>query len=240
MNKIKKGLIILFALAGAALIIYLAIPMINESRQEKIMVYTLAHDLHGDALISKDDLVAKKVTKEDIGFKVLSIEEILGNYSNSFLYAGDYITREKLQSENINFTNKMYIALKVTSEQAIAGELIKGDIISIYRYNDEFEEASLSNYLKFVKVTNVKNRLTEDIEDVKATDLGVAYKIDKTIPEYVIVEVNELQGKLLIEGTKHGDVHFAYRGNVLRDMDLMEAQENVFIELEESEKEQIE
>lgn len=236
MNKMKKGLIFIVALAGAALLIYKAIPMINESRQEKVVVYALAHDVYGDAVIGKDDLIEKKVTKEDIAFTPLSKDEIIGKYAKSYLYAADYLTKEKLQSENFNLKDKMYLSLKVTTEQALAGELVKGDIVSIYRYDDDYETASLSDYLKYVKITNIKNRLTEEIEDVKANDLGVAYKTDKTIPEFVIVEVNELQAKLLIEGTKHGEVHLAYRGNVLRDVELLENQESIFKELDEKEK----
>lgn len=228
-SKLKKILVFIIAAVLALGIIYVLLPKIKEVNAERIEIQVFACDIQGGRQITDEDIKTESISKKDFSNQILDKEDVVGKFTRSFVYANDFVTEAKIQESIDELQGKMYLSLKVSTEQALAGELVEGDIVTIFSYDDITERTYESDYLKYVKIVRVKNRLTEDIEAVKqknvAEDLGVAYKSDSIIPEYITVEVNAMQAKQLIDSSQTGFFYLAYRGNVNQTPELLELQE---------------
>lgn len=237
-NNVKKVILVLAALLLSGAMFYFALPKIKELNEEQVKVLVFSNDMLSERVITENDLTEKLMTKKDVDFEVLSKEDLVGNYTKSFVYAGDIATEKKIIPGVNKFDEKAYLTLKVATEQALAGELIEGDIITIFSYDEETEQTYDSEYLKYVEVVRVKNRLTENIAEVKeqnlANDMGVAYKSDSIIPVYVTVKVNDRQAMELIDSSQKGFFYFAYRGNIVQNERLLDIQNEVFMTEEET------
>lgn len=236
----KKIIILILSILMALGGYHFALPKIKAINAEKIEVIVFAHDMFGGKVIKDDDLKIKLISRSDVKEEIVSKEMLLGKVTKSYVYEDDYALLKKTIDGVENFEDKAYLSLKVTTEQALAGELVEGDIVTIYTYDEFAEETLKSDSLKYVEVVRVKNRLTEDIEVVKerniANDMGVAYKSDSIIPVYVTVKVNDIQAMELINSGQRGFFQFAYRGNVLQNKNLIDLQDAHFLP-EENEEE---
>ena len=239
-NRTIIGIICMIA---AVAITFAAGPLVNRMTSDTTVVLRLKDNVNQGAEITEEHLEEISVNTAAIPSGVLNDKlQIVGRYAVSNLYAGDYITPEKI-SDNADSAadifasldgEKLAVSVPVANFAAgLSGKLQNGDIITFLFVDRETDEAVLPAELQFVKVITATTAGGIDKEDIIKNEDG-----SFDIPTTVTVLVNERQAVLLAQYEAQGSLQAAlvFRGEKTAADAFLEKQEQVFIEIDGGEE----
>lgn len=226
-NKIFIGAMCLL-LAG--ILAFFVLPKLYEAKSSTTEIVKLKQTVEQGTVISDDMLMVAEVGSYGIQENVVKDKsEIVGLVARSTIYAGEYLWRERLITEDAYEKSKagsgyglpegtFLLTISLPSESSgVAGILRAGDVVDVYGYTDDGESVAVNEVLTAVKVYEVLNTKLVSLEDLDSN-----FKVDpdaKTsdydfAPAYVVFTVDEQQAKVLIGLEKDKSLHLTLRKTV--------------------------
>lgn len=207
-------------------------PLINRMADKKINVIRISQRIPEGTLITDNDIETAEVSKNSLPSGVITDEaEAIGKFAAADLFAGDYLTAEKLSDSNIRPENvlddlpsgKCAISIRIGAfEAGLSGKLKNGDVISIYATSSD-GVTNCPEELKYVKVITTTTSGGIDQEDVTADDDG-SYTAASTIT----LLVSPSQAQILANYDQEYTIHAALvcRGDSENAQSLLDQQDN--------------
>ena len=134
-NKIIIG--VLCIVVGLA-VGFVLIPKVDSAQNATIEVVRATQDIPQGACIEEAMLEAVNVTASQVNLSESKIEDFVGTYAAAKIYAGDYLTSDKLNLSAIDpmtaatANNKMIVSVTVPSLAASASGIIQpGDVVML-------------------------------------------------------------------------------------------------------------
>jgi len=226
----------IFSIILAAVIAFIAIPMISRQTSGKTEIVRVTQTVRkGEAITYKDIEVVEVGAYNLPGNIAKSEDDVIGKFATADLAAGDYILSSKVSftpiSSDIFLNNipsgKVAISLTVKSlASGLSDKLQPGDIIRIYHYKDESRDFPELQFVKVLSVTDSKGvnvyysqELSDDEEKRQSA----------TITILASPEQARLITALENDGTKH--VALINRNNTKIADELLEMQEAILREI---------
>lgn len=216
----------------ALLIVFLAVPALQSSNQgEYVSAVRLKQPIEAGTQITTEILETVKVPEKLINGGISDASSAVGQYAAADLYAGDYLTTQKLSgsiAEHSSFpagTAKGKIVVSVTLSTlalGVSGHLLPGDVVTVMALpkgsvnqslglEPETEEAKVSGAviypeLKYLEVCMVTANDGSDASvDAKLED-GAKNNLPVTISFYATPK----QALLLAELENNSIIHLAF------------------------------
>ena len=203
----------------AVAVTFAVAPLVNRLTSDTSDVIRLAANVKQGNEITVDSLEVVKVKTDTIPQGTVNDHgEIIGKYAATQLYAGDYLTAEKLTGESNTASdvfaslNGEKVAVSVTIDTfaaGLSGKLQNGDIISVIVVNRDTGKASIPDELKYMKVITTTTSGGIDQDSIIKNEDG-SYEI----PSTVTLLASTSQAKLLSEYDNRDvmTVALVYRG----------------------------
>ncbi|MBP5236569.1 MAG: pilus assembly protein CpaB, partial [Clostridia bacterium] len=158
-NRTVIGII---CMALALAITFLVAPLVNRLSTDTTDVIRLAEDVKQGTQITAEHLETVKVKTDSIPSGTLKdSKDVVGKYAASKLYAGDWLTAEKLTGE-ANSASDVFAALDGTKvavsvsidtfAAGLSGKLENGDIVSMIVVDKEYGRTFIPGALRYMKV----------------------------------------------------------------------------------------
>ncbi len=216
-------------------------PLVNRLTTDTSEVIRLASDVKQGTEITPDCLEVVKVKTDTIPQGTVNDpSQIIGKYASSQLYAGDYLTAEKLTGE-ANTASDVFaslngekVAVSVTIDTfaaGLSGKLQNGDIISVIVVDRDTGKAVIPATLKYMKVITTTTSGGIDQDSIVKNEDG-SYEIPSTVTLLASTE----QAKQLAEYDNEDvmTVALVYRGTAENAQKFLDAQDEYLRALEEA------
>jgi len=216
-------------------------PLVNRLTTDTSEVIRLASDVKQGTEITADCLEVVKVKTDTIPQGTVNDpSQIIGKYASSQLYAGDYLTAEKLTGE-ANTASDVFaslngekVAVSVTIDTfaaGLSGKLQNGDIISVIVVDRDTGKAAIPVTLKYMKVITTTTSGGIDQDSIVKNEDG-SYEIPSTVTLLASTE----QAKQLAEYDNEDvmTVALVYRGTAENAQKFLDAQDEYLKALEEA------
>ena len=231
----KRTIIGIICMVVAVATTFLIAPVINNIASDTTLVVRLTKDVKQGSAITDADIEEIKVQTNTIpNGVILKKSDVIGKYTSSNLFAGDYFTQSKITGD-ANTANDVFatlngskMAVSITINTLAAGlsaKLQNGDIVSIIVTPKNATESTIPGELKFVKVITTTTAGGIDKDAVVKNDDG-SYELPSTIT----LLVNEKQAKLLAQYENSADMQAAlvYRGDKETANKFLDKQDTFF------------
>ena len=227
----------------AIIVIFAVAPIVNKLSSDTKEVIRLGVDIKQGLKIEAEHLEKVKVKTDSIpAGALLDSGEVIGKYSATALYAGDYLTEAKLSGEPNTASdafaslNGSKVAVSVTIDTfaaGLSGKLENGDIISLIVVDKNSGSAKMPGALKYMKVITTTTAGGIDQDSIVKNEDG-SYEI----PSTVTLLCNTDQAKLLARYESSADMTVAlvYRGTPENAKKFLDMQEEYFLTLEKEEE----
>ena len=216
-------------------------PLVNRLATDTSEVIRLASDVKQGTEIKAESLEVVKVKTDTVPQGTVNDPgEIIGKYASSQLYAGDYLTAEKLTGE-ANTASDVFaslngekVAVSVTIDTfaaGLSGKLQNGDIISVIVVDRDTGKAAIPAALKYMKVITTTTSGGIDQDSIVKNEDG-SYEIPSTVTLLAGTE----QAKQLAEYDNEDvmTVALVYRGTAENAQKFLDAQDEYLKALEEA------
>ena len=163
-----------------------------------------------------------------------SASEIVGKYATSQLYAGDYLTADKLSTSSISAADalenipegKVAMSIPISSfSGSLSGKLENGDVVQIWiRWDPEAKDGCfVPAELQYVKIVTTTTGSGIDKDQIIVNEDG-----SFAMPSTVTVIVSDLQAKRLVECKDYEMfLTLVYRGNEEKVNEYLAKQDDV-------------
>ena len=233
-NRTVIGVICMVA---AIAVTFLIAPIVNRLSSDTSEVIRLSEDVKQGVRITVDHLEVVPVKTDSVPEGVLSDpEEIIGKYSSTALFAGDYLTAAKLTGEP-NTASDVFasldgskVAVSVTIDTfaaGLSGKLENGDVISIIVTDNDSGKVSIPGALKYMKVITTTTSGGIDQESIVKNEDG-SYEIPSTVTLLANVEQAKLLAKYEEDNTM--TVALVYRGTAENVKKFLDRQDEYFLD----------
>ena len=233
-NRTVIGVICMVA---AIAVTFLVAPIVNRLSSDTSEVIRLSEDVKQGVRITADHLEVVPVKTDSVPEGVLSDpEEIIGKYSSTALFAGDYLTAAKLTGEP-NTASDVFasldgskVAVSVTIDTfaaGLSGKLENGDVISIIVTDNDSGKVSIPGALKYMKVITTTTSGGIDQESIVKNEDG-SYEIPSTVTLLANVEQAKLLAKYEEDSTM--TVALVYRGTAENVKKFLDRQDEYFLD----------
>ncbi len=231
----NRTIIGLICIVVAVVTTFLVAPFANRLTSDTVETVRLKVDVAKGSVIGEEQIEKVKVNRSALPEgTVTSSKEVVGKYATSTLYAGDYLTENKLKgepntAEDVFATldgSKVAVSVTIDSFAAgLSGKLQNGDIISLIVTDKEGTEAVIPVELTYLKVITTTTSGGIDKDKIVENEDG-SYEL----PSTVTVLVNTEQAKLLsmYEGTVTMQAALVYRGDKATAEKFLAKQDAVF------------
>lgn len=243
MKKIIKSRIFVGSLAIVlGLIIMLIVqPYFVKKSNEQVEIIRAKVDLLQGEKITEKQTEKVFILKKNLPLNAVSKQEdVINKYSTSKIFAGDFLTNEKISVKKTSEDyldnipeGKMAISVSLNSlAEGLSGKLERNDVVRIFSVNETAESLETLQYVLVLAATNNEGLDKENVE--KETN-----KKEK-IPKTITLLVNQRQAKDLAYLEEKEKIHTAlvYRGEKKIREEFLKQQEEILkeIELKEQEK----
>ena len=228
----------------AIVVTFAVAPIVNRLTSDTTDVVRLGVDMKQGVKIEPEHLEVVTVKTDSIpAGVVLDPDEILGKYSATALYAGDYLTEAKLAgepntaSDALASLNGTKVAVSVTIDTfaaGLSGKLENGDIVSIIVTDEDGGSSKIPGALKYMKVITTTTAGGIDQDSIVKNEDG-SYEIPSTVTLLCNIE----QAKLLAKYENNADLTVAlvYRGTPENAKKFLDMQDEFFLTVKEEEEE---
>ena len=216
-------------------------PLVNRLTTDTSEVIRLASDVKQGTEIKAESLEVVKVKTDTVPQGTVNDPSaIIGKYAASQLYAGDYLTAEKLTGE-ANTASDVFaslngekVAVSVTIDTfaaGLSGKLQNGDIISVIVVDRDTGKAAIPGSLKYLKVITTTTSGGIDQDSIVKNEDG-SYEIPSTVTLLAGTE----QAKQLAEYDNEDvmTVALVYRGTAENAQKFLDTQDEYLKALEEA------
>lgn len=229
----------------AVVITFAVAPLVNRLTSDTSEAIRLAKDVKQGVQITAEDLETVTVKTDSIPAGVINEgAKIVGKYAATKLFAGDYLTADKLTGE-ANTANDAFasldgtkLAMSVTIDTfaaGLSGKLENGDVISMVVFDKNTGKATIPASLKYMKVITTTTAGGIDQDMIVKNEDG-----SFEIPSTVTLLVNSDQAKLLAKYDADNvmTVALVYRGTAENANKFLAKQDEYFLspEYEEEKK----
>ena len=231
-NRTIIGIICMIA---AVAITFAAGPLVNRMTADTTTILRLTEDVNQGAQLTEDHLEEVKINTAALSPGILTDkEQIVGKYAVSNLYAGDYLTDDKI-SDNADSAEDIFASLDgskiavsvpiATFAAGLSGKLQNGDIISLIFVEQDTNETLIPDQLQYVKVITATTAGGIDKEDIIKNEDG-----SFEIPSTVTVLANNEQALLLAKYEAEGTIQAAlvFRGEKEKADEFLAKQDAIF------------
>ncbi|MBR4393232.1 MAG: Flp pilus assembly protein CpaB [Oscillospiraceae bacterium] len=219
----------------AIAITFLVAPLVNQLSTDTSEVIRLVEDVKQGVEINADHLEVARVKTDSIPTGTLNDpKDIIGKYTASQLYAGDYLTAAKLTGE-ANTASDVFasldgtkVAVSVTIDTfaaGLSGKLENGDVISMIVVEKETGKAYIPAALKYMKVITTTTSGGIDQDSIVKNEDG-SYEIPSTVTLLANTEQAKLLAKYNAETTL--TVALVYRGSTEKAQKFLDVQDEFF------------
>lgn len=200
----NRTLIGIICMVLAVATIFLVSPLVNKVSGGTVTAVRLTKDVAQGNKITESDVETVKISKDAAPTGIFSeTQGIVGRFASVNLYAGDYLTANKIISaskaaDNV-FTslNGQKFAMSFTIDSfaaGLSGKIKNGDIISLVVMDGSSGKAIMPPEFKYVKVVTTTTSGGVDQDKVQKKDDGT---FDP--PATITLLVNNTQARLLAE-----------------------------------------
>lgn len=208
-------------------------PLVNRAASQKIDIVCAAADIPHGRMITENDIKIVTVGAHNLSPKaVREPAQIIGSYAacdikEDTILLDTQITDNSIGAEDVFRTldgSKQAISISIGHfAGGVSGKLKNGDIVSVIVTIEG--ETAIPPELKYVRVITTTSSKGNDADNTEENEQ----------PSTVTLLVNEKQATLLARSEVNGKLHLSlvYRGNAETAAIFLEAQEQVFVILEE-------
>ena len=226
----------------AIVITFAVAPIVNRLTSDTTEVVRLGADMKQGVKIEPEHLEIVTVKTDSIPQNaVLDPDRILGKYSATALYAGDYLTEAKLAGEPNTASDAFAsldgskVAISVTIDTfaaGLSGKLANGDVVSMIVTNKDSGKTTIPAELKYMKVITTTTSGGIDQDSIVKNEDG-SYEI----PSTVTLLCNTDQAKLLAKYDADASLTVAlvYRGTPENAKKFLDMQDEYFLNVKEKE-----
>lgn len=200
----NRTLIGIICIVLAVATVFIVSPIVNKVSGVTVNAVRLTKDVSQGSKITEGDIEMAKISKSAVPKGVFSdTNGIVGRYASVNLFAGDYITANKLIStskaaDNVFSTlNGQKFAMSFTIDSfaaGLSGKIKNGDIISLVVMDGSSGKAIMPPEFKYVKVITTTTSGGVDQDKVQKKEDGT---FDP--PATITLLVNNTQARLLAE-----------------------------------------
>ncbi|MBR5090564.1 MAG: pilus assembly protein CpaB [Ruminiclostridium sp.] len=232
----KRTIIGVICMVLAIAVTFLVAPIVNRLTTDTDKAIRLTQDVNKGVEITKDMLETVEVKTGSLPDGAITDEsQIIGKYASSLLYAGDYLTREKLTGE-ANTASDVFasldgskVAVSVTIDTfaaGLSGKLENGDIISLIVVDKTTGTATIPEALTYMKVITTTTAGGIDQDSIVKNEDG-SYEIPSTVTLLCNREQAMLLAKYESETTL--TVALVYRGSSENAKLFLDRQDEYFL-----------
>jgi pilus assembly protein CpaB len=212
-----------------------AAPLINKAADQKVDVVCIAADIPQGRVITEDNLKIVTVGAYNLSSKAIKDKaHAIGRFAATDLKEDAILLDTKI-TEDANGAEDIFRTLDGTKQAisitldgfagGLSGKLKNGDIVSVITTIEN--KTAIPAELKYVRVITTTSS--------SGNDAGDANKDGETeLPSTVTLLVNDIQATILAENEVNGKLHLSlvYRGDSETAEKFLDAQEQVFLQLE--------
>ena len=229
----------ILAFALAAILLFVIQPFLASRINEQKEVIRVKKTIERGHEITSENLEKVSVGTHNLPAGIIeSEEEVLGRHAASVIYAGDFITPEKLSDQFLG--EEEYLGGFAEGEGAISiplkelatglsGKLQENDIVRLIAVGEEIYDVKTLQYVKVLAVT-----------DESGKDKGQREKEEKEEKDYKTITLlaSERQAKDLAYYKENATIYFMlmYRGEKKQQEKLLEMQRQILSEIEAEEE----
>lgn len=230
----------------AVVMTFVIAPIVNRITSDTAEVVRLSEDVGRGTQITEEHLEMATVKSDTLPAGVINdAGSIIGKYATSDLYAGDYLTEQKLSGEANGAEDVLAsldgtkVAVSVTIQNfaaGLSGKLENGDVISFVIVDSDNNKSTIPAELKYVRVITATTGGGIDKDSIVKNEDG-SYEIPTTIT----VLVNTTQAKLLAMYEDEYTIRTAlvYRGTTENCKKFLDAQDEYFAKNPEKEESEV-
>lgn len=234
----NRTILAVICIVLAIVMVFVVSPLVNKLTTDSTDVIRLKQNVTRGTQITSEHLEVVSVKRETIPSGVINDANlIIGNFAAADLFAGDYLTWEKIAGEAntaedvfADLNGKVAISVPVGDlAQHLSGKLQNGDIVRFYVRNQDLSESTfVPGALQWVKVVTTTTGGGVDQNDIEKNEDG-----SYSMPDTVTVLVNETQARILAEYSSTAEIHLAliYRGTAEKANTYLEMQDEYFEKL---------
>lgn len=235
----NRTLIGIVAIALAAILVFVAAPIINSISAEKMEVVQLNSIIPEGRLITSDDVVIVEIGKLGVSDSVITKQDaVIGQYAASTLYPNTNLVPSMFTESNTTATNvlanmdKDHVAISVSVKSfasALSAKIQNGDIVTAIVSDNS--GTYIPEALKYIKVITTTALNGFDTDQMNTTEDGVP------TPATITLYVTPYQAKLLASYEVRANMHFtlACRADSENAVEFLSEQENTLKTLMEDE-----
>ncbi len=216
----NRTIIGIICMVLAIAITFLVAPLVTKLGTDTVTVCVVAQDLKQGIQITEEHITTVEAKAESIPAGAVSDKALLvGQFTKSNLYAGDFYTTAKLTADANTAADvfatldgkQIAVSFTINSFAAgLSGKLENGDIISIFVTDPDTGVTTIPAALKYVRVVTTTTAGGIDKEGVVENEDG-SYELPSTVTVLVTPE----QARLLVEYEENAALQagLVYRGD---------------------------
>ena len=228
-NRTVIGIVCILAAFGVC---FGVAPLVNQRAEKQVEIVRMNHTLTKGTCITESDIEVVKVGAYNLPKDVIKNQnEVIGKYTTSDIYKGEYILPYRLTSDINTATDilgsldggQKAISISIGSfALGLSGKLETGDIISVIVYSAKDGSAFTPPELSYLKV--ITSTTSQGVDKADITD--------SSQPVTVTLLVNQRQAELLAQYEKTASMHFTleYRGDIATAQKYLDIQAKYFAE----------
>lgn len=191
----------------AALLSFVALPMMNRSRSDTTTVFRFADTVSAGTMIEEGMLTEHIIGSYGLPSSVVKEKDkIIGRYVNQTMtkdelilenMLSDYATNQRLDS--ILAEGKKLVTVTVTSLAAGMGSMLQnGDIVSVFNYADGVVSTAVNNLEIYCIVNDTGRNIEEEADDTEK------------LAAVITLIADDEQAKKLIQAEYAGKLHLVF------------------------------
>lgn len=229
----NRTLIGILCMLLAVVLTFVVSPVVSKITTDTVKVPRLCKDVEQGSKIQKANIETVSVSKSSLPKGVITEEnQIIGKYASANLFAGDYITLDKVRVQSnsaddvISGFNGSKFAMSFTIDSfaaGLSGKIQNGDIISLV-VKDKSGKAIMPASFKYVKVITTTTSGGIDQDKIVKNDDGSFEP-----PATITLLVNAIQAQLLAD-YEEGTIScvLVYRGSAENAQKFLDTQDEYF------------
>lgn len=228
----NRTIIAAICIVLAIVMVFVVSPLVNKLTTDSTDVVRLSKNLTRGTQITSEHLEVVSVKRDTMPGGIISDPNlIIGKYAATDLFAGDYLTNEKIAGEAnsaddvfADMNGKVAISVPLDSFAGhLSGKLQNGDIIRFYIRNTDLSASTfVPGALQWVKVVTTTTGGGIDQNEIVENEDGT-YEM----PATATILVNETQARILAEYAATSEIHLAliYRGTAEKAQEYLRRQD---------------
>lgn len=230
----SKLFIAIFCLALAIVLAFVIAPAYVKAQYELVDVVILSKSIAANTLLTEASVKTTKMRAVDIPANAITDDkELIGMYSAVPIFDGDFITPEKLASDDCYNNYLLHIRDEKTAiavalpklSSSLAGQIAPGDTVSVVAYDQQSNQVLDHEDLRYIAVADVVNDKGESINQIGLGALSAvtsAMSSRESIPAAVILLCTYEQSLKLVQLENQGKIHLILRGRGDEEQPLLE------------------